>query len=79
MNMTFSNYSWKLRREIYDFLKKEDIGVSQLAVKLSISTGTLYSKICGRRGWKVEELERLAELGIQVPSFNQPRGGEGRA
>ena len=77
--MSNARFIFSVKRSLYEFLEKENMSVSQFAQKLNMSRGSLYAKLAGRRGWRIDELERLAELGVRVPSFNQPRGGEGRA
>ncbi|XCB29627.1 hypothetical protein RQN30_10650 [Arcanobacterium hippocoleae] len=63
-------YVLKVNFAVKQFVRNTGISSSKLARQLGIKPSTFYARMCGARPWRVDELARLADIGVQVPSFN---------
>lgn len=69
--MRMDTYGRAVSRAVKIWMWDNNVSADFLSLRVGITRGAFYSKMAGRRTWHIEELTRLAALGVDIPSPNK--------
>ncbi|MFP7707905.1 hypothetical protein [Trueperella sp. LYQ141] len=62
-----NNYSDFVYLAVKRYMRNTGVSSVYLAKRLHMERGTFYARMGGRRKWTIEDLHRLAALGVDIP------------